>query len=77
MIYLLFHEINYLLFARILICYLILIEITGLSNNNVRCLYLLFFILRLRHSYYACLRTQVEMNIARFFNRRNLDMTIP
>ena len=48
MIYLIFHEINYLLFARISICYLILIEITGFSqgitsNTNVYIYYCLFY----------------------------------
>ena len=76
MIYLLFHEINYLLFNRIFICYLILVEIIGFSRYNVQCLYLLFLILQLRNSYCAYLQTQVEIDIARFFDddRRNLDM---
>ena len=75
MIDLLFCEINYLPFAGIFIRYLILIEIAGSSQSvTVQCLYLLFLILQLRHSYYAYLRTQVEIDIARVFDNdeRNL-----
>ena len=58
MIYSLFREINCLLFARIFICCLIFIEITGVSRYNVQCLYLLLY----SHLFTDC--SNVETNLA-------------
>ena len=64
----LFHEINYLLFESLFD----FDRNIGFSRHNVQCLYLIFLILRLWHSYYK----QVEMDIVRFSDddRRNLNV---
>ena len=76
MICLLFREINYLLFARTFI-YLILIEITDISQGMTSNIYIYCFLFCDYGIVITLIyQTQVEMDIARFFNddRRNLDM---